>query len=247
MFFPRVILVVAIVALVIGCDERSSSTSAPTSAPLPAKIEHAGVISGRVLLAGKAPALPRVTVTGDAHCTGLHPDGVPDESVVVTGDGGLANVFVFLKGAPASDGASREPAMIDQVGCQYVPHAVAVQVNQALRVKSSEPVLHNVHVMGENNPPLNIAETKPGEQTVRFGQPDVLRVRCDVHQWMKAVVRVFDNPYFAVTGADGKFEMKGVPPGEYTLAAWHERFGELTQKVTVAPDGTVKEDFTYKP
>jgi plastocyanin len=247
MFFPRAIPIAALLVVFVGCDERSSSTSATTSAPPPVKVEHAGTIGGRVLLAGKLPALPRVAVTGDAHCTGLHPDGVPDESVVVAGDGGLANVFVYLKGAPASDGAGREPAMIDQIVCQYVPHAVAVQVNQTLRVKSSDPVLHNVHVIGENNPPLNLAEVKPGEQTVRFAQPDTLRVRCDVHQWMKAIVRVFDNPYFAVSGADGKFEIKGVPPGEYTLAAWHERFGELTQKVTVAPDGSMKEDFTYKP
>jgi plastocyanin len=243
----RAISIATLLALIVGCDERSASTSAPTPALPPAKVEHAGVIGGRISLAGKVPTLPRVAVTGDAHCTGLHPEGVPDESVVVAGDGGLANVFVYLQGPAASDGASREPALIDQIGCQYVPHAVAVQVNQALRVKSSDPVLHNVHVMGENNPPLNLAETKPGEQTVRFGQPDTLRVRCDVHQWMKAVVRVFDNPYFAVTGADGKFEIKGVPPGEYTLAAWHERFGELTRKVTVAPDGSVKEDFEYKP
>ncbi|HZK80189.1 MAG TPA: carboxypeptidase regulatory-like domain-containing protein [Humisphaera sp.] len=226
-----------------GCDDRIESKSAPPAA----KVEHAGSVAGQVRFVGKPPQLPKLTVASDEHCTKLHPNGVPDESVVTATDGSLANVFVYLKDAPASDGAGREPALIDQVNCQYVPHAVAMQVNQPLRIKSSDPVLHNVHVQSIENPAINLAEVRPGEQTVRFAKPEMMFVRCDVHPWMKAVFGVFDNPWFVVTGADGKFRIENVPPGTYTLAAWHERFGEKTQRIVVGADGRIEQQFIYAP
>jgi hypothetical protein len=245
------ILAAPLLALAIaGCDKSPDSKSAavdPTYPAAPAKVEHVGTIGGRVLFSGLAPQLPRLNTSGDPHCQMLHPDGLPDESVVVAADGGVANVFVYLKDAPRSDGGLREPAMIDQVGCQYVPHVVAVQINQPLRVKSSDPVFHNIHILAMTNPAMNMSETGPGEQTVRFASPEMIHVRCDVHPWMKAVIGVFDSPCFAVTDTSGNFEIHNIPPGEYTLAAWHERFGELTRKITVGPDGSVRGDFTYAP
>ena len=237
--------ILALCAFIIGCDDRPESKPPAPPSPPPAKVEHAGTIIGSVLFAGKAPALPPLNTSGDAHCQRPHPDGLPDESVVVADDGAVANVFVYLKDAPRSDGAGGAPAMIDQVGCQYVPHAVAVQINQPLRVKSSDSVLHNVHILAESNPAVNLSETGPGEQTVRFAVTEMMHVRCDVHPWMKAIIGVFDSPYFAVTHADGKFEIHNIPPGAYTLAAWHERFGERTRKITVGPDGTIVADFKY--
>ncbi|HWE01751.1 MAG TPA: carboxypeptidase regulatory-like domain-containing protein [Tepidisphaeraceae bacterium] len=233
-------------SLIIGCDEpkASKTTTAPAAA---GKVEHAGVAIGRVTFVGTRPRLPALAVSADAHCAGRHPDGVPDESVVISDDGSLANVFVYLKDAPASDGAGREPALIDQVNCQYMPHAVAMQVNQPLRVKSSDPIFHNVHVQSIENPAMNLAEVQPGEQTVKFAKPEMMRVRCDVHPWMKAIFGVFDNPWFAVTGADGKFRIDNIPPGTYTLTAWHERFGEKTQTVRIDADGKVTQDFVYAP
>jgi hypothetical protein len=236
-------LLIAVMA--IGCGKSSASVVAKSNAPPPAKVEHAGMISGVVMFDGQRPELPRLSTAGDAHCQQMHPDGLPDESVVVASSGSVANVIVYLKDAPRSDGSLREPAMIDQVNCQYVPHVVAVQINQLLRVKSSDSVFHNINMMAAINPPMNMSETGPGEQLIQFGLPEILRVRCDVHPWMKAVVGVFDSPYFAVTGSDGKFAINNIPPGVYTLTAWHERFGELTRKVTVGPDGSVQSDFTY--
>lgn len=240
-----ILTLVLLSSLAVGCDDRADST--PFAPPPPAEIDHPGIIAGRVTFAGKAPEAPRLSVSSDGHCAQLHPDGLPDESVVVAGDGALANVFVYLKDAPRWDGIARAPAVIDQVGCQYVPHVVAVQINQALRVKSSDSMFHNVHVLGTDNLALNFSQTAPGETIVRFKFAEFMHTHCDVHQWMHAVIGVFNSPYFAVTGPDGKFTLGNVPPGNYTLATWQERFGELTKKITVAPDGTVKEDFVYAP
>ena len=163
-------------ALALGCDRGKSNAVTP---PPPAKVEHGGKITGRVMFAGTAPTLPRIAVTGDPHCMSAHPGGVPDESVVVAADGAIANVFVYLKDAPRSDGSAAAPGLIDQVGCQYVPHAVAVQINQPLRVKSSDSILHNVHVLGIDNPAVNLSEPGPGEQTLHFATAEMLHVRCD--------------------------------------------------------------------
>jgi hypothetical protein len=239
------IVAALLLSLTCGCDNRANSQAKPDSAP--PTIPHAGVISGRVTFAGPPPRLPRLPVQGDPHCMQAHPDGLPDEAVVVADDGAVANVFVFLRGGPRWDGSVREPALLDQVGCQYHPHAVGVQINQPLRVKNSDGVYHNVHLLAEKNPSQNQGSMPMTEVTVHFDTAEILHTRCDVHSWMHAYIGVFENPYFAVTGADGKFALSNVPPGSYTLTAWHERFGELTKQVTVAPDGTVKEDFVYAP
>jgi len=232
----------------LGCDDRATSKNpAPTTLPPPARVDHPAKIDGTVTFAGPAPQLPRLIVAGDDKCVKAHPDGVADESVVIGAGGALANTLVYLSDGPKSDGAGREPALIDQIDCQYVPHVVAVQVNQPLRVRSSDPCMHNVHVMGTRNTALNFAEIQPSEQTVHFAEPEIMKARCDVHPWMKAVIGVFDTPYFAVSGPDGKFAISNVPPGAYTLTAWHERFGEKSQKITVAPDASVHADFTYAP
>lgn len=232
-------------AAAAGCDDRATSPAAAAAAPI--VVAHPGQISGCVRFAGQAPKVVMLPVAADPVCAKAHPNGIPDESVVVADDGSMANVFVYLADAPKSDGAGRAPALLDQVGCQYVPHAVAVQTNQALRVRSSDPVLHNVHIQAKENPALNLAEVRPGEQTVTFSLPEFMRTRCDVHPWMNAIIGVFDSAYFAVTGPDGKFTIGNIPAGTYTLVAWHERLGEQRQKVTIAADQTLHEDLQYRP
>jgi hypothetical protein len=238
-------LILGVAALGLGCDDAGKSKA--VAPPPPGSVEHGGKISGRVIFVGAPPTLPRIPVTGDAHCMSAHPDGVPDESVVVAGDGAIANAFVYIKDAPPSDGSAREPGAIDQVGCQYVPHVVGVQINQSLQVKSSDSILHNVHVLGIENPAMNLSVSGIGRQSIRFAKPEMLHVRCDVHPWMKAIVGVFESPWFAVTGTDGSFVIKDVPPGTYTLAVWQERFGEQTRRIIIAPDGSVDGSFSYRP
>lgn len=243
---------ILLLSTLIGCDDRKSGSAVSEAGARrgalgpPVKVDHPGMVAGRVTFAGPAMRLPPVAVGGDAYCMKKHPNGMPDETVEIGAPDGLANVFVYLKGVPASSGAARAPVLLDQVACQYLPHALALQIDQPLRVRSSDPVLHNVHIVGDRNPAMNLAMLKPGEQIVHFTQSDFLRLRCDVHPWMKAVIGVFDHPYFAVTSRDGAFQIGGIPAGHYTLCAWHERFGELDQPVTIARDGRTSTTFVYK-
>jgi len=244
-----VVFVISISWTLSGCkkerpavNQSGEKVAAPATQP---KIEHAGEIFGRVLFAGKAPNLPPLDTSSVADCAKHHPGGIPDETVVLNSNGTLKNVFVYLKDAPAFDGATASPAILDQVNCQYVPHVVGVQVGQELLAKSSDPFLHNLHV-ADANPPLNWAFIGVQHRAAHFSSPGFLTVRCDVHPWMKAIVGVFANSYFAVTDNEGNFRISNVPLGHYTLMAWHERFGELSQSVTVAPDGKVQTDLTYR-
>lgn len=232
-----------------GCEKKEpaihQSTETVKAATTRPKVEHPGEILGRVLFSGKTPNLPPLDTSSVADCAKHHPGGIPDESVVINPNGTLKNVFVYLKDAPAFDGATARPVVLDQVNCQYIPHIVGVQVGQELLFKSSDPFLHNLHV-ADSDPPLNWAFTGVQQRAAHFSSPGFLAARCDVHPWMKAIVGVFANSYFAVTDNDGNFRISNVPPGHYMLITWHERFGELSQSLTVPPDGKAHIDFTYR-
>lgn len=210
-----------------------------------------GTVAGVVKFVGTAPARKEI-VNKPCHDGAAGP--LLDETVVVNGNGTLANVFVTLvgDGAPPSDGSAGEPAVLDQVDCRYVPHTVGVQVGQTLVLRSSDPTLHNVHYTPADNPRGNFGFTAKGsERKVTFGKPEFIRMKCDVHPWMTAYVGVFESPFFAVTreGEDeataGKFEIARVPAGKYKLVAWHEQYGKVEQDVEVKDGGKADVTVTY--
>jgi hypothetical protein len=130
----------------------------------------------------------------------------------------------------------------------YHPHVVACMIGQDFIVKSSDNFLHNVHALSVDNEPINVGMPAPGEKKLApFTAPETFKIKCDVHPWMAAWICVFDNPFFAVTGEDGKYSIdtKGLPDGDYTLDAWQEKYGDMTQKITVK-DGKATSDFTFK-
>jgi hypothetical protein len=184
-----------------------------------------------------------------ADCCSLKPGDKVDESVMPGPDNGLANVVLHVKEAPPTARPTpTTPVVLDQVKCRYVPHVVALRTNQPLVVKSSDDTLHNVHLKSADNPAVNDGFRGRERRTYSFKHPERFAAACDVHPWMKAHVAVFDHDAFAVSGPDGRFIIDNLPPGTWTLVAWHERLGELQQQFTVAdgsPPATVS--LSYGP
>ena len=170
------------------------------------------------------------------------------EEVVVNDNKTLEYVFVYVKDGLGDKvfETSAEPATIDQKGCQYHPHVIGVQTNQPIKILNSDPTTHNIHPVPANNREWNTSMSPGGQPLDRtFAREEVMiPVKCNVHPWMKSYIGVVKHPFFAVTGKDGSFTIKGLPPGEYTIEAWHEKLGTTTQKVTVGPQETKTVDFT---
>lgn len=210
-------------------------------------------ITGTVTLNGKPPEEKIIDMSSVPDCSKQHAEPVKTQFYVVGPKGELKDVVVAIKADGKSTGASAAPLVLDQKGCEYLPYIAAVQTGQKIMVKNSDPFLHNVDVMPskEGNKPSNKAQG-PGAPDIAmtFSAPEnFLRVKCDVHPWMFAYVTVVDNPWFAVTGKDGKYTIKDVPPGKYTLMAGHRKATGphkfVEKEIEVKPDGTVV-DFTLE-
>jgi hypothetical protein len=210
-------------------------------------------ITGVVKLDGKAPEAKPIDMTGVKECNDQHADPVYEETVVVSEKGELANVVVAIKAdeAAALGGtASSDPAVLDQSGCQYVPHVLAMMVGQKLVIKNDDPFLHNVHSLPQTNPGFNFGQPNkdPGKEAPEQPRvPENIKIKCDVHPWMGAWLIVMDHPFFGVSKEDGKFAfaIPNVPDGDYTITAWHEKYGTQEGKVTVK-DGKGEVNFSYK-
>jgi plastocyanin len=207
-------------------------------------------ITGKVTLKGTPPPEKELPVA-DGFCGPESKSKTFKGRVFRTGaDAGLADVVVYLKEAPAgSAAAATQPKVLDQHGCQYEPYILAVQVNEPIVVKNSDPVLHNVHTRPTNpaNKEQNLAQMAKGpDLTFKFaGAEPFMRVECNVHPYMVSYISVFDHPYFAVTDKDGNFTIKNVPKGNYTVVAAHRRAGNKEEKVAVA-EGNAKADFSLE-
>lgn len=210
----------------------------------------ASAITGTVTYNGKVPNLKPLAMDADPACAAKHKSPVANEMLVLGSGNGLGNVMVRVKSPVAGTfTAPAQPAVIDQDGCQYTPHVLGVMVGQTLKVKNSDGLLHNVHALPKVNTPFNMAmPANRTEAETKFGKEEgMFLVKCDVHPWMSAYVGVFSSPFFAVSGADGKFSISGLPPGTYEIEAWHEKLGTKSASVTVAADKSATIDFVFAP
>ena len=196
-----------------------------------------GVISGTVKLKGKAPEMKPVT-TPDPFCAR---QPVKEEDVLVGAGNGLRNVVVrVVKGATGTYEAPKTAAVVDQSGCMYRPRVQVVMAGQPVQIQNSDQTLHNVHTYKGPSTMFNQAQI-PGMAPISKTFADggqVVKFKCDVHPWMTGYVAIATNPFFAVSDADGNFKIEKLPPGAYTLEAWHERLGTKTADVQVAADQT---------
>ncbi|HEX5708934.1 MAG TPA: carboxypeptidase regulatory-like domain-containing protein [Pyrinomonadaceae bacterium] len=265
--FVALLVALCLLTFALSCgrgddDEEDDGPAGPEAAdttltPYTSK-GNEGSIAGVVNFTGTAPEARVISMSQDSVCESSNPNA-KSEDVVVNGDK-LQNVFVYLKDGRIADGnkgintlsfnAPGEPRVLDQKGCQYVPHVIGIQTRQKLSVLNSDQTAHNVNVQAARNEAFNSSQTagQPPIEKTFLRSETLIPVKCNQHPWMRAYIGVLSHPFYAVTGADGKFEIKGVPPGTYTLVAWHERFKEKTLgNVTVAASETKgDQNFTFE-
>ncbi len=235
-----------------GCSkkentEQSSNTPTESAAPAATPIDPATVatINGTVKFDGTAPKANKIDMSQDPGCKGTN----EAENVVVSG-GDLANVFVYVKDGLGNRGFDmpKDPVVLDQKGCQYHPHMLGVMAGQTVQIKNDDPTTHNIHPTPKDNREWN--ESQPPSSPAiekNFAREEImLPVKCNQHPWMKMYINVVKSPFFAVTDKSGKYEIKGLPPGDYTIAFVHEKLGEQDQKVTVAAKDTKTVDQSFK-
>jgi plastocyanin len=235
----------ALLLLLAACSPKAPEPAKAPAGP-PGRLGTA-VVSGRVTLAGVPPANETVTMTTDPFCAGHHPGETEVPVYAVGADGGLANVLLRVTGGVTGTyPAPPEAKTLDQKGCAYSPRLLALMTGQPLDIVSSDATLHNVHAAAKENKAFNLGMPAPGTRYTRtFEKPEIVPFKCDVHPWMRAWVAVVPHPFFAVTGADGRYAITGLPAGTYTLEAWHEKLPAQTFTITVTDGETKARDVTF--
>ncbi len=236
------VIAISLLLWVSGCSRNEEPADSrpqpktPSAANLFDPAKGTASVTGRIQFEGPVPPSAQIKMNADPVCMSLHKDPMPTEEVVII-NGNLANVFVYVKEGleKYSFAPPAEPASLSQEGCRYVPHVGGIMVNQGLRILNNDPTLHNVHCLAEKNPQFNLGQPVKGMESLRtFANPEIMvKFRCDVHKWMTSYLGVLPHPYFSVTGKDGTFSLKGLPPGEYLIEAWHEKYGVKSMKVTL--------------
>lgn len=247
-----VLLVLGILGLLLlsACSKKEEPVSAKpeaTTAAAPATPVDpatAATITGTVKYPGAAPKAVKIDMSQDPACKG----GDNTVETLVVNAGNLENAFVYVKdglGSRTFD-VPKDPVTLDQQGCRYHPHVLGIMTGQTLKVLNSDPTTHNIHPTPRDNREWNESQAPkaPAIEKTFAREEIMLPVKCNQHPWMKMYVNVVKSPYFAVTGKDGKFTLKGLPPGTYTVAVVHEKLGTLTQQVTVGAKESKAADFT---
>jgi plastocyanin len=248
MYFVRLALPFAFLGISLACSNSAPAPAVPEGPAVdPAT---AGTVTATVRFEGTPAAPKMMRLDGDPKC--VTENGAPeraDESLVVGQDQALQNVFVYVKDGLGTYGfpVPTEPVVLDQDKCRYMPRVLGVRVGQPLSIRNSDPLLHNVRANGTINQGFNLSTPLEGMSFERtFATREIMvPFKCDVHAWMTAFVGVLDHPYFGTTAPDGRVVLGNLPPGTYTIEAWHETLGTRTQQVTLAAKESKDVAFTF--
>jgi hypothetical protein len=250
----------SLVALSSACsktEEGENDNTAPTKKSYSTKNDE-GSITGKISYGGAAPEVKKIDTAADAACAAKSPNLTAEEWVVK--DGKVANTYIYIKDGTITGGGkigdydkwpwAPADAKIDQNGCHYLPHVMGVMANQEITVTNSDPTTHNIHITPKNGTDYNQSQ-QSGAQPLKHKlarAEQMVPVKCNQHPWMKAYIGVMNHPFFAVSKDDGSFEIKNVPPGKYTVVAWHEGGAigtEKTMEVTVTAKTPATADFSF--
>lgn len=239
----RSLISITALILAICISNRQAVNAAGTTAP------SGSILRGTVKFEGPLPKAKPINMAADPSCAKQHPSPVLGQELLTDTKGDLQNVVVFVSdglGDRAFDPPS-QPVEMKQKGCMYEPHVLALQANQPVELTNNDPTTHNIHPQPANNREWNMAELPGSKIEESFPRPEIaIPVKCNVHPWMRGYVAVFKHPFFAVTGKDGSFTLNNLPPGTYTIQAWHEKLGTSTQKITIGANENKNIDFVFK-
>jgi hypothetical protein len=249
----------------LGSGEEKTPAAPPSAvqkaAPAPAasdlekrasrvvEIKEGDTLSGVVTVKTDIPKRKKIKMDADPKCAAMHAEPPLTEDIVTDSAGHVEWAFVYVKkGAEGKTGPEPPPAEINQTGCHYVPHVLGIMVGKELTVRNSDELLHNIHALPFSNKEFNFGQPQKGmTEKKTFSTPEIMvKVKCDVHPWMGAWIGVLDHPFYAVTNAAGKYEIKGLPAGKYTVEAWHEKYKNVDKDVEVKGPTTLDFDFTEK-
>jgi plastocyanin len=206
-----------------------------------------GTVAGKVTFTGTPPKMKPIDMAKEPSCAKEHANPVMNESVVAGSGNTLGNVVVYIAAGGPASAAPSSPVTFDQKGCQYLPHVLAMQAGQQLQIKNDDQTSHNIHPLSKLNPEWNKSQP-PGAPPIvaSYDKPEFIPVKCNVHPWMHGYFAVLSTSHSGITGDDGSYSLAGLPPGKYTVTAWHERFGTQSQEVTITGNETAKLDFVLK-
>lgn len=206
-------------------------------------------VTGVVKFQGAVLPPTKIDMSSDPNCLKGHPSPGTTEDVIVGANGVLENAVVYISGGLEGRTFTppAEPVVLEQKGCTYKPHVIALQANQKLNVVNADATTHNIHPSPANNREWNMTQPPGVPMEQSFAREEIaIPVKCNIHPWMRGYIAVFKHPYFAVTGKDGSFELKDLPAGNYTITVWHGKLGTQSQQVTITAGQPSKLDFVFK-
>jgi hypothetical protein len=206
-----------------------------------------GTVSGKITYEGTPAKQKPIDMSKEPSCAKEHATPITTETVVTGPNNALENVVVYISAGAPDDAAPSQPATFTQKGCQYIPHVLAFQVNQELKVLNDDQTSHNIHPLAKINREWNKSQP-PGSPPIvdKYDKMEFIPVKCNIHPWMHGTFAVLKNSHYAISADDGGFKLPSLPPGKYTVTAWHESYGDQSQDVTIAGSETKTVNFSFK-